>query len=118
MRLMSGPKIYAQQSNELMTSEPAKKGRGGARKGSGRVTNYRKRCELYAIQLEFVCSESTARRTLREWGGNLKRVIGSSKYYETLTEWDDLEEFDKGMVYGVLAARVTRMLEDGYGRRE
>jgi hypothetical protein len=70
-----------------------------------------------AIQLELACSEATARRALKDAGGVLERVIENSMYIASLKSWDDLSEFNRGFVYGVLSARTTRMLDDGWGRR-
>jgi hypothetical protein len=91
--------------------------RGGRRENAGRAPDYRQRCAIYAIMISLGCSESTARRTLREYGGNLKSLIGSTKEYEVLQGWDELSEFDQGMVYGVLSARSTDMLRRGIGVR-
>jgi hypothetical protein len=101
----------------MTDDKPKKTGRGGAREGAGRCPDYRKRCEIYAIMVSLAISESQARRILREWDGNLKAVIGSTEYFKVLQTWDELEEFDKGMVYGALGARVHDMLARGIGRR-
>ena len=91
--------------------------RGGKRENSGRQTDYKKRCTIYAIQLGLTISESHARRTLRDYGGSAEHIIGSSSEFKVLQGWDEMSEFTRGMVYGILKTRVNHMLEQGWGRR-
>jgi hypothetical protein len=99
-------------------NQTTKSPRGGKREGSGRERDYRKRCEIYAIQLALACSESTARRTLRDYGrANIVQVVGAAAEFEVLQAWDEMSEFDQGMVYGILKTRVGHMLDEGWGRR-
>ena len=58
--------------------------RGGKRENAGRQTDYKQRCEVYAIQLGLACSESTARRTLSDHGGSAEQIIGSSAEFKVV----------------------------------
>ena len=42
-------------------------------------------------------SESQSRRILREHGGNLKGVIGSTEYFAVLQKWDEMNQFERGI---------------------
>ena len=44
-------------------------------------------------------------------------IMGSHQYAKVLAGWDEMLEFEKGMVYGILKTRVDHMLEKGFGRR-
>jgi hypothetical protein len=90
--------------------------RGGKREGSGRAIDYLQRCKLLAIQLNCVCSESTARRELRD---NAKRIAGlvSPEHLDVLDGWEGLSEFGKGFVYGNLSTRVAADRKAGWGVR-
>ena len=63
------------------------------------------------------CSDTTARRTFREYNGNLAGIMGSHKYAAVLAGWDEMGGFDRGMTYGALGVHVFYMLEQGFGRR-
>ena len=101
-----------------MTQNQKPEQRGGKREGAGRAPDYRKRCEICAIQLALGCSDTTARRTLREWNGNFAGIVGSHKYGEVVLKWDEMDEFEKGITYGALGVHVHHMLKRGIGRRE
>jgi hypothetical protein len=110
-------KTYETRKKFMIKNQTTRSRRGGKREGSGRAPDYRKRCEIYAIQLCLAISESHARRTLRDWGGDLKRIMGSHVYYKVLQDWDRMDDFARGMFYGVLDTRVQHMLARGIGRR-
>jgi hypothetical protein len=97
-----------------MTNNQAK--HGGKREGSGRTTDYLQRCKLLALQLDMVCSESTARRWLKDNGGQIKGLV-SQDHFEVLEAWSEMSEFDQGMVDGLLSARVQASRKEGWGRR-
>jgi hypothetical protein len=101
----------------MTKNQTIKPQRGGKREGAGRAPDFRKRCEIHAIQLALAISESHARRTFREWRGNMASIMGSHQYAKVLAEWDEMSAFEKGMVYGILKTRVEHMLERGFGRR-
>ena len=100
-----------------MTTNQKPERRGGRRENAGRQTDYRQRCTVYVIQLGLACSESTARRTLRDYGGSAEHIIGNSSEFKVLQKWDEMTEFSRGFLYGVLKTRVEHMLEQGFGRR-
>jgi hypothetical protein len=110
-------RTYETHEKFMVQNQTTKSRRGGKREGSGRAPDYRKRCEIYAIQLVLAISESHARRTLREWDGNLKGIMGSHASYKVLQDWDRMDDFARGMLYGVLDTRVQHMLARGIGRR-
>lgn len=43
-------------------------------------------------------------------------LIGA-KEASVLTHWEGLSEFNRGMTYGILSARVSEMLKQGWARR-
>jgi hypothetical protein len=90
--------------------------RGGPRPGSGRTTDYLQKCKLLAIQLSLLCSESTARRELRDNAGRIAGLV-SKDDLQDLGDWDNLSEFDKGFLYGHLATRVAANRKAGWGVR-
>jgi hypothetical protein len=89
---------------------------GGKREGSGRITNYLKRCQLLAIQLHLLCSETTARRELHDNAGRLKGLV-SPEHLDVLDGWAEMSEFNQGFVYGHLSTRVSANREAGWGTR-
>ena len=90
--------------------------RGGSRPGSGRPRDYLQTCKLLAIQLTYLCSESTARRELHDNGGRINGLM-SGAVLEALNDWESLTEFDRGFVYGHLTTRVAENRKQGWGRR-
>jgi hypothetical protein len=90
--------------------------RGGQREGSGRTTNYLKRCQLLAIQLHLLCSETTARRELHDNAGRLKGLV-SPEHLDVLDGWAEMSEFNQGFVYRHLSNRVAANREAGWGTR-
>ena len=62
-------------------------------------------------------ASTTARRTLRDYGGSAEHIIGNSSEFKVLQGWDEMTEFSRGFLYGVLKTRVEHMLEQGFGRR-
>jgi len=109
-------KVY-ETHKKIMTTNQTPERRGGSRENAGRVPDYQKRCQIYAIQLAFACSETTARRTFRDWNGNMDRIMGNHQYAKALEGWGEMSEFAQGMVYGILQTLVEHMLEQGFGRR-
>jgi hypothetical protein len=66
--------------------------------------------------LGLVVSESTARRTLREYGYDVAVILGrDDQYYKVLEGWDGMSEFNRGMVYSVMSERVSKMHKEGRG---
>ena len=53
-----------------MTTNQKPEQRSSRRENAVRQTDYKQRCTVYAIQLELTCSEYTALRTLRDYGGS------------------------------------------------
>jgi hypothetical protein len=90
--------------------------RGGPRPGSGRTTDFLKRSQLLAIQLSLLCSESTARRHLRDNAGRIKGLV-SPEHLDTLDGWENLSEFNQGFVYGYFLTRVGINQKQGFGVR-
>jgi len=90
--------------------------RGGKREGSGRTPDYLQRCKLLAIQLNLLCSESTARRHLDDSGGKIKGLVTAGQL-DVLNDWEKLTEFDRGFVYGHLRSRVEINRKKGWGTR-
>jgi hypothetical protein len=90
--------------------------RGGKREGSGRTTDYLKGCKLLAIQLNLLCSESTARRELHDNAGRINGLV-SKDDLELLDDWENMSSFDRGFVYGHLSTRVAANRKAGWGVR-
>jgi hypothetical protein len=90
--------------------------RGGPRPGAGRTPDYLQKCKLLAIQLAYLCSESTARRELTDSGGKIKGLV-PREHSEVLDDWENMSAFDRGFVYGYLSTRVGINRKEGWGRR-
>ena len=101
--------------SSIMTRERTER-RGGRRENAGREVDYLRRCELLAIQWRHECSESTARRMLKDAGGNIALLVTGGPL-ESLMEWNTMNEFNQGFVYGILHERVAEMRRRGIGRR-
>jgi hypothetical protein len=90
--------------------------RGGPRPGSGRTPDYLKKCQILAIQVHLGCSESTARRQLRDNAGRINGLV-SKDDLEFLSEWPQMTEFDQGFAYGHFITRVVERRKRGIGVR-
>lgn len=97
-------------------NQTTKSKRGGPREGSGRDREYLKRCKLLAIQIHSLCSESTARRQLRDNAGRIKGLV-SSAHLDVLGDWEEMSEFNQGFLYGHLSTRVSANRKAGWGVR-
>jgi len=71
---------------------------------------------LLAIQLDLLCSESTARRHLNDNGGKINGLV-SKDHLELLDDWEIMSSFDKGYVYGYFSVRVGINRKQGWGTR-
>lgn len=107
-------KAHSGHLNAMSTTKTPK--HGGPREGSGRDRDYLKRSKLLAIRLHLVCSESTARRELRDNGGEINGLV-SKKHLEVLDDWENTSEFNRGFIYGNLITRVRADEEAGWGVR-
>lgn len=86
------------------------KPKGGVRPGSGRKPDYRKQALLFAIGARFCCSEATAKRQLRDAGGNYQKLI-DAQAADAFERWDELTEFERGRVFGWFETDNLRMRE-------
>ena len=98
-----------------MTNNQTSK-RGGKREGSGRTPDYLQKCKLLAIQASLLCSEATARRQLRDNGGEINGLV-TGTVFEALTDWERMTEFDQGFFYGHLTTQVAANRKAGWGVR-
>jgi hypothetical protein len=107
--------MYESEDQKLMTNIQESK-HGGSRPGAGRATDYLKRCNLLAIQLSLLCSESTARRELHDNGGEINGLVDRD-HAEVLADWENMSAFDRGFVYGYFYTRVGINRKEGWGTR-
>jgi hypothetical protein len=107
--------VYETEDQKLMTKIQESK-HGGSRSGAGRTPNILQRCKLLAIQLDMVCSESTARRHLNDNGGQIKGLV-SEKHLEVLDDWENMSSFDRGFAFGYFFTCVGINRKEGWGVR-
>jgi hypothetical protein len=91
-----------------MTNKSKKTGRGGSRSGAGRPRNLQKTCQILAIAVHGVVSESTARRWLSESGGSLKHLLKPSVAKMLAEDWAKAPEDELIETYEYLRGLVDK----------
>lgn len=82
--------------------------RGGSRRGAVRKDDWFTRCVIMAVQVQYCCSESTARRRLDAFGWRYEKLLTENDA-AIMDEWDSLSLWQQGYEVGCRDAELMAM---------
>ena len=90
---------------------------GGARAGSGRPRNLQKACQILAIAVNNLVSESTARAWWSEGNGSLKHLLSAKTAKFLGEDWNKMSADEQKETYEILRFKVEHNKACGWTSR-